>query len=226
MLWLRKLLLTCFLLPPMVFAQEVAPSSVATSGPQGQQQCFIVELTEIEDWNRGQLEHEPDLDAKQLLRESRRNGTDRKRNILRISAVEGIESYAQFGKRVPVVVRTTTNKDGTEYGYQDENIGTEIRVTVTRIDEARFRVELSFASSDVNLRADGKKEDVDVITATATHTVKLGVPVVVDPSQQHRRIFPGGQSEIVPRESSVLILSVEAAEQNKAVNRSTQERGN
>jgi hypothetical protein len=226
MLWLRNLLLPCFLLPLIVAAQEAPESSLATSGPQDQQQSFIVELTEIEHWTRHQLEHELKLDAKELIRESRKNGSDRNRNILRVSAVEGIESYAQFGKRIPVVVRTTTSKDGTEYGYEDENVGTEIRVTVTRFDEALFRVELSFASSDVNLRPDGTKDDVDIIAATATHTVELGIPVIVAPSQQHTRIFPGGQSEFLPRDSSVLILSVEAAEQNKAVNRSTQKRGN
>ena len=209
-LW--NLLLICFLLPLVVFAQKASESSPATSGQNDQQQFFIVELTEIEDWTRHQLEHELNLDAKLLLRESRRNGSDRKRNILRVSAVEGIESYVQFAKRIPVVVSTTTTKDGTEYGYEDENVGTEIRVTVTRFDETRFRVELSFASSDVNLRPDGTKEDVDVITATSIHTVDPGMPVVVDANVQ--------------RKSSVLILSVEAAEQNKAVNRSTQKRGN
>lgn len=226
MRWLRNLLLPCFLLPSIVFAQEVPESSLATSDPQDQQQSFIVELTEIEDWTRHQLEHELKLDAKELIRESRKNGSDRKRNILRVSAVEGIESYAQFAKRIPVVISKTTSKDGTEFDYEDANVGTKIRVTVTRFDEARFRVELSFASSDVNLRPDGTKEDVDVITATATHTVELGIPVVVAPSQQDTLIFPGGQSEILPRNSSVLILSVEATEQNKAVNRSTQKRGN
>jgi hypothetical protein len=226
MLWLRNLLLLCFLLPSIVFAQEAPGSSLATSEPQDQRQVFVVELIEIKDWNHHPLEHEPSLDAKQLIRESSKPGSDRKQNILRISAIEGIQSYAQFAKRVPVVVRATTNKDGTEYGYEDENIGTKIRVTIARVEETRFRVELSFASSDVNLRADGTKEDVDLITATATHTVELGKPVVVERSEQHRRIFAGGQSEVVPRESSVLILSIEAEEQNKAVNRSTQKRGN
>src|SRR5690606_19729470 len=125
MLWLRNLLLPCFLLPSILFAQEAPGSSLATSGPQDQRQVLVVELTEIKDWNPHPLEHSPSLDAKQLIRESSRGGSSRKQNILKISAVEVIQSYAQFAKRVPVVVRATTNNDGTEYGYEDENIGTE-----------------------------------------------------------------------------------------------------
>ncbi len=223
---IQNLLLPCFLLPSIVFAQEVPESPLATSGPQDQQQCFIVELTEIEDWNPQPLEREPNLDAKQLIRESRRNGSDRKRNILRVSAIEGIESYTQYAKRIPAVVSTTTSNDGTEIGYEDVNIGTKIRVTVSRFDDARYRVELSFASSDVNLSPDGTEEYVDIITATSTHTVNLGIPVIVDPSQQDRRIVTHGQSEFLPRKSSVLILTVDAAEHTKAANRSTQKRGN
>lgn len=223
---LRNLLLICFLLPLGVFAEEAPESSPAASGPQSQPQLFVVELTEIEDWNPDQLEQESNLDAKQLLRESRRGGSDRKRNTVKISAVEGNESYALFGSSVPVVVGWTTSNDKTEFDYEDEHIGTEIRVTVTRIDDGRLRVKLSFASSDVNLRPDGTEEKVDVITATATHTIEPGVPVVVEPDQQYSEVFSGGRSETLPRNSSVLILSVELAERDRAFNRRTHKRSN
>lgn len=209
---LRNLLSLCFLLPMVALAQEGPEPSIAPAIPQNQQPLFVVELTEIEDWSPRGLERASKLDANQLIRESTKNGSDRKRNILRVSAVEGIESYAQFAKRIPVVVVTTTRQDGTKYDYTDENVGTEVRVIVTRFDEARVRVELSFASSDVNLRPDGTKEGVDVITATSSHRVELGMPVVVDAKVQGK--------------SSVLVLSVELAERNKPAVRSTQSHGN
>lgn len=224
MLGIRNLLLLSFLLPMAVSAQEAPESSRNPSRRPDQPQLFVVELTEIEHWNPDQPKETPRLDAEKLLRESRRNGSWRQRNIRRLSAVEGIECFAQFGKRVSVVVGRTISPNSTQYDYDDENVGTELRVTVTRANEDRLRVQLSFASSDVNLRSDGTKEDVEVITATSTHTMEPGIPVIVDSIRQYTRVTSGGRSEHLPHNSSLLILSVEAAAQHKTANRSIQKR--
>lgn len=151
-------------------AQDVHTAHGETSEPS----TFTLAIVELEARSSGKTAE----DVIQLAQQS--GGTNRRRRLFRLSAVEGIGAFAQFAETVPTVVGKTIHDGKTIFDYEDTRVGTTLRVTVRDAGENQVQVDLSLATSAVSLKDDGVRRDLSTLSANLIEAdMELGRPTLL-----------------------------------------------
>jgi type II secretory pathway component GspD/PulD (secretin) len=113
-----------------------------------------------------------------LVKELRKNANVKFLAQPMVTAVNNQPAFIQFGRRVPKVSKTVTERGQTS-SVEYENVGVILGVTCRICDDTRVTVEIDFEKSGVVGNDGTGAPTVDVTTAQATVTAESGQPVVL-----------------------------------------------
>lgn len=186
--------LCCWLASP-VAAQDAAPTPQTPPPPRATGPSWIVQVTEL----RTSVPLDPKKDADGLqaeLEQLKKDGKVEMIETIRLSALEGLQAMAQFGRQAAVTTGTAQGMPGrTVRNIQMMQVGTMVRVTAAQ-QEGKVLLELSYEASRLG---EPRNEDTppDIISVTCNTTL------AVSPGQT---VLAGGMSS---NQSTFLLVSIE-----------------
>ena len=129
-----------------------------------------------------QEEPPAELDDKELLawlETARKEKKIELMEMVRVSAIDGFDAIAKFGKRVPIVTGTTNTPQGTARNYTINDFGTILRVRAEAVGE-EIRVEIDYDASRIegDAPADGPPK-VERTQFNSTVLTKADAPVLL-----------------------------------------------
>ena len=148
------------------------------SSSSSNQASFIVQLTEY----RLKQPLDPSRSVSEILASLAKPGDNEEYQpieTIRLSALSGTESTAQFGRRVNVTIGTTTNRGGTVKNVQAVDVGTLVRVTPA-LQAGKVALKLEFESSRIEGDASADSPpDISTTQIKTTQLLELGKPSLV-----------------------------------------------
>ncbi|MFC1757210.1 hypothetical protein ACFL2H_00370 [Planctomycetota bacterium] len=167
-----------------IFSLVLAQNGQTVNAKAAHASTFMLEIIELEIPDSDEATEgssDSRLTAEDVVRLAKRSGgTDRQRRLFRLSAVDGIEAFAQVAETVPTVVGKTIHDGQTTFDYEDTRVGTKLRATVSATSEGHVRVRLSLATSAVSLKDDGTRPDLSTLSANFIESeLELGRPTLL-----------------------------------------------
>ena len=163
---------------PTTLQNQNAGPTDDTNSSSSMQTSFTVKLTEY----RMKLPQDPSRSASEILAILTKPGDNdsyQPIETIRLSALSGTTSTAQFGRTANVTAGTTTNRGGKVKNMQSVDVGTAVSVTPV-LQSGKVALQLEFDSSRIEGDASGDSPpDISKTRINTNQLLELGKPGLV-----------------------------------------------